>query len=281
MLKIKALIILFFTLSVMYSQQEENAVEEKQIVIIKMKNGDQFRGEIIDQNSNTIVLKTDNGEFKLSAANVDSIEKSEYRGEFTFENPHDSRYFFGPSAIPVKKRKGYYQNLMITTNFVNYGISKNLSIGGGFEFISTVTGNPIWFFTPKVGFDINKNFHVGGGVIMAGFAARGAATLGYGVVTVGHAESNITLGAGYGFVSGEFAEYPPFMVSGTHRITNSIALLSENYFIPNSENALNYFGIQGIRVLSEKNSFDIGGIVIPAIADVVPALPYVGYVRVF
>ena len=272
---------LVFSTSVLFGQTIQDTTKNAKKVIVKMKNGDEFKGVIIKKDQNTITLKTDNGELNLIASNVNSIESETYTGKFRFANSQDTRYFFGPTGIPIKRKKGYYQNVLLTTNFINYGITKNISIGGGFEFISTVLGRPIWFLTPKVGFDISKNVHVAGGVIMAGFASEGSASLGYGVFTLGTSESNLSVGAGYGFFSGEFSKYPAVMISGTHRLGNSIALLSENYIIPNSYGNTSYFGIHGIRVLSPKNSFDIGAIIIPVIADFIPALPFIGYARSF
>jgi hypothetical protein len=166
---------------------------------------------------------------------------------------------------------------LLTTNFINYGITKNISIGGGFEFISTLLRKPIWFLTPKIGVNIANNVHVAGGVLVAGLASEGSASLGYGIFTYGDSETNISLGLGYGFVSGELSKYPAVMINGTHRLSNVISLLSENYIIPNS----GYLGIQGLRILSKKNSFDIGAIIIPQIFDFIPALPFVGYSRAF
>ena len=256
---------------------QTDTLTQDQMVIIKMKNGDDYKGVLLKQGDGRILLKTVNGEMNLIASNIHSLENYDYVGKFEFANPHDTRYFFGPTGIPIKKGKGYYQNILVTTNFVNYGVTKNISIGGGFEFISTVLGSPIWFLTPKVGFDLSENIHVGSGFIMAGFADEGAATLGYGVFTLGQSETNLSIGVGYGLIDQELSDYPVIMISGAHRISKSIALLSENYVIPNSF----YFGIHGIRILSRKNSFDIGAIIIPEIGSVIPALPYVGYVRVF
>ncbi|MEY5042404.1 MAG: hypothetical protein RLZZ414_1968 [Bacteroidota bacterium] len=270
-----------FSTSVLFGQTIQDTTKKAEKVIVKMKNGDEFKGIILKKDQNTITLKTDNGELNLLAANVISIETETYSGKFRFANSHDTRYFFCPTGIPIKRNKGYYQNVLVTTNFINYGITNNISIGGGFEFISTVLGTPIWFLTPKVGFDVSKNVHVAGGVIMAGFDAEVSASLGYGVFTLGSSESNLSVGAGYGFFSGEFSKYPTIMISGTHRLGNSIALLSENYIIPNSSYYKGYFGIHGIRILSPKNSFDIGAIIIPVIADFIPALPFVGYARSF
>ena len=279
--KIALISFFIFSISKVFSQTETDTLKQAPKVLIKMNNGDEFKGHIVKKDKETIVVKTENGVFYLIASNVSSIENYDYEGKFEFANPHDTRYFFGPSGIPIKKRKGYYQNILVTSNFVNYGITKNISIGGGFEFLSTVLGSPIWFLTPKAGFQISQNIHVGGGFIMAGFAAEGTATLGYGVFTLGDSETNLSLGAGYGLIGGEFSDFPAIMLSGTHRIGRSIALLSENYLFPSTFGDPLYFGIHGIRLLSKKNSFDIGVIVIPEIAEFIPALPYVGYVRVF
>ena len=277
-----ALISIFtFSLSTALAQIVIDSIPEGQTVTIEMNNGDEFQGQILAKNNEIITLKTVNGDINLIASSIKSIENYEYKGPFPFPNPHDTRYFFGPSGIPIKVGKGYYQNILVTTNFINYGITKNVSIGGGFEFISTIAGTPIWFLTPKVGFDISEKFHAGGGFIMAGFAAEGTATLGYGVVTLGGTESNASLGVGYGFVNNDITKYPAIMISGTHRVSKSIALLTENYILPNDYGDPAFFGIYGIRILSKKNSFDIGAIIIPQIADDIPALPYVGYVRVF
>jgi small nuclear ribonucleoprotein (snRNP)-like protein len=273
----KIILIGLLTSSVNNVFSQTDTLRQDPTVIIKMKNGDEYKGTLIKEDNNRMLLKTVNGEINLIASNISSIENYDYSGKFEFANPHDTRYFFGPTGIPIKKGKGYYQNILVTTNFFNYGLTKNISIGGGFEFISTIFGSPIWFLTPKVGFDISENIHVGGGFIMAGFAAEGTATLGYGVFTLGQSETNLSLGAGYGLIDRELSDYPAIMISGTHRISKSIAILSENYVIPNSF----YFGIHGIRILSKKNSFDIGAIVIPEIAAAIPALPYVGYIRVF
>ena len=250
---------------------ETDTFKQGSTVIVKMNNGDEYKGQILNKNNKTILLKTVNGELNLIASNVRSIEIYDYDGKFEFPNSHDTRYFFGPSGIPIKKEKGYYQNVLVVANFVNYGIANNISIGGGLEFFSTVVrGEPIWFLTPKVGFDISENVHAGGGFIMIGGTYGGPITLGYGVFTLGHAETNLSVGAGYGFDS----DYPAIMIAGTHRISNSIAFLTENYWVETSS-----FGIHGIRILSKTNSFDIGMVIIPG--EYGTKLPYVGYAKAF
>jgi hypothetical protein len=88
------------------------------------------------------------------------------------------------------------------------------------------------------------------------------------------------VGAGYGLISGNFSNRPTIMLSGTHRVGNNLALLTENYFIPIGTST-NYTGILGLRVLAPKNSFDFGLIFGPGISVIIPALPFIGYTRSF
>ena len=154
--------LLTFSFDYVFSQTETIAREEDQIVLIQMKNGDEYKGFIKKRDDEKILLSMVNGEINLIVSNISSIENYDYIGKFGFANPHDTRYFFGPTGIPIKKGKGYYQNILVTTNFFNYGISNNISVGGGFEFISTVSGSPIWFLTPKIGIHVSENIHLGG-----------------------------------------------------------------------------------------------------------------------
>ncbi len=277
--KFSVVVFILFYVNIVFSQID--SLKQEQSVVVKMNNGDEFLGEIIQQDKEIVVIKTINGEFKIIAANVKSIIKNEYKGVFKFANTNDTRYFFGPSGIPIKKGKGYYQNVLATGNFINGAISKNLSIGGGFEFISTMLGHPIWFLTPKVAFNVTDKIHIGAGFIMAGSVEMQTATLAYNVITFGSSESNITFGGGAVFSNGEFSTSPTIMISATHRVSNSIALLTENYILTGSSDNATVFGIHGIRIISKKNSFDIGAIVVPDNFDNIPALPYIGYVRVF
>jgi hypothetical protein len=252
-----------------------------QKVVAKMKNGDEFKGVIKNKSDSIIVINTMNGALHLNVTNVKSIDNDDYFGKFRFPNVYDTRYFFGPSGFQLKKNKGYYQNILLTSNFVHYGITNNISIGGGFEFASLIVGYPIWFISPKVGFEISKNVHAAGGVFIAGISTEGTAALGYGVVTLGSNESNITFGAGYGYMSGAMSKKPALMLNGTHRVGNGIALLSENYFIPNSSSGFDFLGIEGIRLLFPKNSFDFGLIVAPYASSFILPIPYIGFSKHF
>ena len=243
-------------------------------VIVYMIDGDEFRGVYIEKTDKNLIIRTNNGELRLLNTKIESVILDEYKGKYKFPNPHDTRYFFGPSAIPIKKGVGYYQNIMVVGNFINYGITRNFSIGGGFEFISTlIVRQPIYFITPKVGFKLGEKFHLGGGVLVAGISGNNS-VLGYGVATYGTSESNITLGGGFGLTNGITNERPTFMLSGQTRVSNGVSLMTENYFIEDLRiNSI------GVRLIGKNNAFDIG-IVNTSGMDFI-GIPYIGYVRSF
>ncbi len=251
-----------------------------QTIEVEMHNGEEFRGVYQGLSGRALVLVTTNGEIRLIMQNVKQISEYDPNSLYVFQNPNETRYFFAPSAIPLRKGEGYYQNTMLSLNFVNVGVTDNVSIGGGLELISTFAGSPIWFLTPKVGFKVDDKSHVGAGALVAGLAGEGAFTLTYGVYTYGSSDSNITLGIGYGWSDGE--GFPTFTLSGMHRVSNSVSLMSENYLLSDGSQDL-FFSIQGLRFLTRRSSFDVGLIVSPELFEDVgiPTFPYVGYVRYF
>ena len=268
----------FFSFSNLNAQIFTDNVNPDQKVIVTMNNGEEFMGQVIQKNDDFLVLNSANGELKLKVLQISKIEDYSYEGLFLFPSSHQTRYFFGPSAIPLKKETGYYHNVYVVGNFINYGLSDNFSIGGGFEFISLMLGYPIYFLTPKVGFKVDEKVHVGGGVIVAGVVGEGNVFLAYGVSTFGTSESNVSIGFGYG----KAGDVPgqALMFSGTQRVSNSMALLTENYIF-NDSGTRYYHGIHGFRILSKDNSFDFGFIVSSEFSSEIPALPYVAYSRAF
>ena len=288
--KITIILFLLFSFFNVFSQVEidstsntrivTDSIKQSQLMIVEMKNGGEHIGYIIKKDADILVLKTVNGALRLIASDVVLIEKY-VKGYFDFDIPLSSRYFWGPSGIPLEKGEGNYQNTYISINRVDYGISNNLSISGGVELITLIGGSGLWFVNPKLGFEISENIHLGMGAYVLGvFGEENIETIGYGVLTLGDLETNLSLGGGYSFALGEVSEKPLLMISGTQRISNRVSLISENYIIPDGKNTF-YLGIQGIRIFYKKNAFDIGLLFTPELKDILPVFPYFSYTRLF
>ena len=261
--------------SLLAQQHIDQAIESRQQVLIETLDGDEFSGRILSHDSTSINLETENGIFSLSKKKIKKLESYDYTGKFKFPNPQDTRYFFAPSGIPLKKGEGYYQNVLLTGNFVNYGIHENISVGGGVEFITLSAGEPIWFLTPKIGRSLGEKLHVAGGLLMIGLGGDGTSSLIYGVTTIGDPDLNFSFGVGYGYVEGRLSSSPTINLSGTIRFSNGVALLTENYLIGGG----GFFGIQGLRFMGPKHSFDIG--MFNILGDLGFIIPFVGYSMTF
>ncbi|WP_306640054.1 hypothetical protein [Sanyastnella coralliicola] len=278
-------------------QAQESPSDSIPIIEVRMNNGEVFTGKKVEETDTQLIIRSENGDLYLVKSNIKSISHLPMGFKYSFRTPNATRYFFSPSAQTLRKGQGYYQNIMVSGNFVNVGVTDHLSLGGGFEFISTVLGNPILFFTPKIGTQVAKDFHVAAGVMLIRVPENYFVGIGYSSFTYGNDESSVTLSVGMPFTQDTFADYPVFALSGIHRVSNSISLVSENYMltINSRERVINadgtgdwedvpepiYFGIQGIRIMSKRNSFDIGAIVSSEFDGDLPALPFIGYARQF
>ncbi|MFA6402799.1 MAG: hypothetical protein WCX31_14445 [Salinivirgaceae bacterium] len=280
-------------------------LSSNQYCILTTNDGKVFTGMIISLNEIEVTFKTETlGDLTISKSKIRDIkivEKEQIvNGKYFFPNPHPTRYFFGPSAIPLKKGEGYFQNAWILANSAQVGLSDNFSIGGGMVI-------PVLFFvTPKVGFKVAEKVHIGGGILFASTFSTVESFgmgVGYGSITLGSNENNFTLSAGWGMskqenyneqtftstYSWEFAKRPIITFSGMVRIAPKMALVTENWVVSIPETDYNtnettypYYTIisAGFRFMKEKNSFDFG-LALPIIDGETVGIPYVDYVFKF
>jgi hypothetical protein len=285
-----------------------------QLCILTTTDGKTFTGYLIAQSENEITIKTESlGTLTISNSKIRDIklvEKEQLKnGRYYFPNPHPTRYFFAPSAIALKKGEGYYQNAYVLANSVQFGISDHFSMGGGIVI-------PVLFFiTPKVSYKISDNLYAGGGILAATTLSKDFAFgigVGYGSVTVGNTESNLTVSAGWGALkqkndvynagtgtytsktAWEASKRPMFVFSGMTRIAPKVALVTENWVFATKDDkydnngmllpsTINYHSVLtfGFRLMGEKNSFDLA-LAVPSLNNSSSfGLPYLDYVFKF
>ena len=206
--------------------------------IIETVNGTSYFGEITGLAGGVLTIRSALvGTFEIKSNTISKISMSNAyvnrKGSSWFANPNATRYFFAPSAIPLRKQEGYYQNAYLLANSVNVGITNNITIGGG------VVIPLLFYVTPKVSFKVAKNVYLGGGILftqsfISGFGL--CAGIGYGLATYGSYEHNVTIGAGYGYAKFN-TEYkttpmPIVTVNGMTRVSKKLSLVSENWLIP-------------------------------------------------
>mgnify|MGYP001297509196 CR=1 FL=1 len=262
-------LLLFCSFQLGYSQDTNN----KQVYRVTLNDKSSYIGEITEETTSTLVLinQTTGVKTELPTTQIQKkellSESSIKNNEYWFENPNATRYLFGTSAFNLKKGEGYYQNTMLLLNSFNVGITDYFSIGGGIEFLSTFISlsegnfNPIIYFTPKVGFSVADNIHVGGGVLLASIPQFGETSntgLGmlYGLGTYGNLDHNVTATIGWGSVDGNSFNKPLITVSGMTRVAKKTALVTENWLIPTDSSYEPIFSY-GVRFFGENIAVDL------------------------
>lgn len=271
----------------------------EQIRIFTLVDGSILSGKIVSQNESVTVIETkDLGTITLPSSKIKSEHDLEdgtitHEGAIWFKNPNCTRYLFAPSAICLRKGEGYYQNIYGAGNAVNFGITDNISIGGG------LVGPVGVYINSKIGFQISDNVHLAAGFLAGNgfFPIDGnnlGVAVGFSVLTIGNYDHNITIGAGYGVVNNEgetkWQEKPLFVANGMARVGRKYALVTENWIVNTKGDPFGrgitapshyetYFSY-AFRYMGERTTLDAGFINTPALIEKgwYVGIPYIGFV---
>ena len=269
------------------------------IYTINLDEGSVVTGKIISYNHQKIELKSETlGEININTKNIlqiNKVESNEYKTALLSRNPHYSRYFYAPSAIPLDKGEGYFQDIYLIFLSGNYAVSKYSTIGAGFSIMPGVAiTDQIFFVNTKVAYPVSDKFYLGaGGLYFRAGDIGGSIGIAYGVGTYGGYDHNLTLGVGYGYTDNKLMETPVFTLCGMTRISKRISLITENWFLTVSyqeEIPPNYIDTRtvhefvclisyGLRFFGDKLSADLAFMNIPTTGEFFfPGIPYVDFV---
>lgn len=306
-----------------HAQQDTIKKDSARMIIVTIAGGNIITGYLVSDDEKELVVQTELvGRVSIPKYTIKKISNkvtgSVVNGEYWFGNPNATRYIIGPSAIPLRKGEGYYQNLYLFVHSGSVGVTDHISVGGGTELLTPLVSGqaPAMFFaTVKAGFPIAKNLHAGGGILYVNFRNKLFGSynnhLGtvFGLGTYGSENNNITLGAGWGYQragvenpfsgkqeqTGGISKRPTFTVSAMARVFKSLAVVTENWVFPYTENE--YYSINqpprkvhgyrhilsyGIRIMGERVSLDMGFFNNPEIFKVIYiGVPYIACVVKF
>ena len=197
-------VVLLLTISTIFSQTNE--VGKK--YIYEFRDGTTIIGTFDREEQGNIYIKDLEGKEtylpRVMVAQTHEVTGDNLKdGEYWFPNMHDTRYFFSPSAFGLEKGEGYFGHSYWMLWQAQFGITDELSIGGG----TTFWGFPATL-NAKYSFNINKDFNYALGWFWVGdlFGFTGGEmgsllNMPYMVVTKGSKENNITLGIAYNFAT--------------------------------------------------------------------------------
>jgi len=277
-LKLYFLIIFSGSAFNLFSQVDSNQLYEVHLFHKKF-----IIGNIVQINSENIVAISLNG--KQDTINKDLIRWIEpidaaniIKGEHWYPNPLPGNYFFQPSGLPLAKGDINVKQSYLFFNSFNYGLTKNISLGAGFQNVV----NPekydgydyLYYINTKFTFKLDELVYVGGGGNYYQLAGSSLPPqfLSYLNIGLGNTNNNLTITGG--LISGDDT-HPYGSLSGMVRIKKHLWIISENAFgIVENE----FYFLGGLRINERVFTADIGIMYAgPSYVEWVPILPYLSY----
>jgi hypothetical protein len=252
-------------------QADGGAVASDSILYnIESKDGNQYMGTIVQQNSESVTIQSSVGLLTLPMTSIKSIQRVQPEqvigGEYWFDNPQSTRYFWQPNGYGLKAGESYYQNVWVLVNQFSFGVTDNVSLALGVVplFFFGGASTPIWgnlkFSLPSR----NDRFSIGAGILSgavlgASGESGGSSGFGiaYGLTTFGSRNSNVSFGLGYGYAGGEWANTPTLSVGGMRRTGARGYFITENYLIGTGEDPLILISLGGRRIVN-RTGIDFG-----------------------
>jgi hypothetical protein len=259
-----------------FSQQSDATAYTYQIELI---DGSVLIGKIISENEHTLQFLT-NSNIKMSIPveqirNKEKISGRIVKGQLWRSDPNRTRLFFAPTGKALKAGQGYFSVYEVFFPTVALGITNYIAIAGG---ISLFPGSSeqLLYLAPKVTPIQVDKFDLSAGVLLLKIPDEDeTAGILYGVSTYGTENSALTVGIGFAFAGGEFADKPVFALGGEVRVSRYIKLISENWLIPNSDVQIVSVGI---RFFGENLAADFA-LIHPLGSDIdgFPFFPWIGF----
>jgi hypothetical protein len=249
--------------------------------ILQLRDGSSMVGWLIADSAGVVRFRTAGGILEFPRASVVEIRavapEALKNGEYWFPDPNATRLFFAPTGRMLGQGEGYFSDsYLFLLNFAS-GATDRVTIAAGMSILPTddFFSQNIYYFTPKVGVYNSPATNVAVGAVAGFIPVDDGHSFGvvYGVSTWGHPDAAFTLGLGYGYFDGKFANSPTVMLGGSRRVSKRVALVTENYmFKAGDPLGLGY----GARFFGEKLSVDLG--FINSSSNLIfPGIPYVSF----
>jgi hypothetical protein len=255
-------------------------VDSTKIQVMTLGEGSSLVGRVVAVRADSVDFQTSLGLVSIAIRDIRQIREgpstSMHDGEYWFPNPNATRLFFAPTGRMLKQGDGYFADYELVFPGMAYGVTDNVSIGGGVSLFPTSVDEQVFYLTPKVGGSFGEQLHVAAGLLFVG-TPEGTGGVGYGAGTFGTPDRSLTVGVGYGFAGGDIESKPVVMLGGELRVARRVALVTENYLLPIDENNIVYsFGLRfmGEKLTTDLAIFNVSG------SDII-GIPYVDFVFSF
>lgn len=214
--------------------QQRTDFKQYDSVYIQLVDYSEYEGRLFNITNDTIHIEHPYfGVIKFPLRYVIELENLSIK-KYSAGNPNATRYLFAPSAFPLTKGEGYYQNTYILVNSANYGVTNRLSLGGAVVLPLAA------YINARYSIPLSEKWYSSFGIITGGVINGEAGfAIPFGNISYGNFESNLTLGVGQPFLFSSSqpgpSEFPLVAISGMKRIGKRLSLVTENWIIPYKE----------------------------------------------
>ena len=266
---VPALCLLLLTAIPTQAQSQETLVNT--LVAITLTDGTQVQGTILRQDKTHITIATSSGlEVKVprdSIVSTRNIKSS--NGALTRSDPNYSRLMFAPTGRPLRSGQGYWSNYYIFFPGITYGLTNQISMTAGLSvFPGLGLGDQLLSLAPKIALYQNDDFALSAGTLYMSISDEGGGGMAFLVGTKGSPDKSFTAGLGLGYINEkdepvDFAAHPVILLGSNIRLSDSLALVSENWFITGENLGLDEqpIGI-ALRFFGKDLAVDLGAIII-------------------
>jgi len=253
-----------------------------QDVVVLMKDGQKLSGRLVSQDAAGVIIDSSGAQLHIPAASIQALALP---GSVAAEgawprDPNRTRYLYSPTGFMLRQGEGYVSQTELLLTTVGFGLTDWLTIQAG-TIIPWLVYEPStlpFMVALKVGGSPSEYLHLAGG--FQAFAApgisSGAAGLLFGTVTLGTEDLNLGVSAGPPFgVGNGTSELGKVVVSvsGNWRVSRSIALVSENWFVQ-VDGTTEVLGSAAVRFIGDRLGVDAGFLFSPGSSFPVPWLDF-------
>jgi len=249
--------------------------------IVFLKDGQQLRGTLVARDAAGATLELEGGgRLVVPEVAIDRVEVGRPgQARVWSADPNRTRYLYSPSGFMLRQGEGYVSQTELLVTTVSYGITDHvtLALGTAIPFLFVEHGVNLTG-SLKIGRSLGEYLHVaavGEALWLPGVEAGTTGGLLLGTVTIGTPDAHLGLSAGPPFVAGtEGNQVGDVLVSisGNYRVSERIALVSENWLLPGADNAYVISG--AVRFIGQRLGVDAGLVFVDGATVPVPWLDF-------
>ncbi len=280
-MRCSALLLLIFAIFTPSALAQQDSSRSAKVYRLTLNDGSEIIGTIIKEDTLQVEFQSISNITmrvpKLQIARMMLLSGIVVDGEYRRSDPNSTRLFFSPTGRAIGNGQGYFSAYEIFFPSIAVGIGDVVSLSGGISLLPGVESQII-YFAPKVTPLHIHNFDLSAGILFAGGTRRASSGGGivYGVGTYGSEDNSLTMGLGWAFSGGDLSSRPIVLLGGEIRLSNSIKLISENWFPPWTDVIIYSFGL---RFFGENLAADLGFARTSAkmVTSGFPFIPWIGF----